>query len=160
MIEQQIIDLNKKIIQEKLVVLTWGNASIYDRENGLVYIKPSGVDVHDMKPNDVAVVDLDNKHITGKKPSVDTPTHIELYKKFSISCIIHTHSLYGTVFAQAKRSIPCLGTTHADYFFGDIPVVDDLTLQNIDNDYEKNTGLSIVDYLCWCSIKWSRQKRA
>ena len=143
---KHIIQLNRRILEEGLVVLTWGNASIIDRTNSEVYIKPSGIDVHNMTEDDVSVVDLKGNLLRGKKPSVDIPTHLELYKKFPADCIIHTHSLYCTIFAQLQQDIPCLGTTHADYFYGNIPVVDPLDDDQIDNDYEKNTGISIVKY--------------
>ena len=146
MFAKHIIQLNRRILEEGLVVLTWGNASIIDRTNSEVYIKPSGIDVHNMTEDDVSVVDLKGNLLRGKKPSVDIPTHLELYKKFPTDCIIHTHSLYCTIFAQLQQDIPCLGTTHADYFYGNIPVVDPLDDDQIDNDYEKNTGTSIVEY--------------
>ena len=146
MFAKHIIQLNRRILEEGLVVLTWGNASIIDRTNSEVYIKPSGIDVHNMTEDDVSVVDLKGNLLRGKKPSVDIPTHLELYKKFPTDCIIHTHSLYCTIFAQLQQDIPCLGTTHADYFYGNIPVVDPLDGDQIDNDYEKNTGTSIVKY--------------
>ena len=146
MFAKHVIELNKRILEEGLVVLTWGNASVIDRANSEVYIKPSGIDVHSMTEDDVSVVDIKGNLLRGKKPSVDTPTHLELYKNFNTNCIIHTHSLYGTVFAQARSAIPCLGTTHADYFYGDIPCVDLLPPDSIKKNYEKNIGTGIINF--------------
>ena len=144
---RQVVNLNLKLYDHDLVVLTWGNASIIDRKINKVYIKPSGVNVYDLKTENVSVVDLDGNLLSGKKPSVDVQTHLELYKGFdNITTVIHTHSLYCTVFAQLQEDIPCLGTTHADYFYGSIPVVDNLDSDLIINDYEKNTGIGIVKY--------------
>lgn len=130
-----------------LVTYTWGNVSGIDREKGLVVIKPSGVDYETMKPEDMVVVDLDGNVVEGHyRPSSDTPTHVELYKAFSeIGGVVHTHSPWATSWAQAARSIPCYGTTHADYFYGPIPCVRNLTKEEIDEAYEKNTGVSIIE---------------
>jgi len=144
---QKLIEVNQALIKEKLVIFTWGNASFRTSSN-TIYIKPSGVPFKDLTEEKMSEVDLDTKmHLSGHKPSVDTPTHIELYNNFSdINAIIHTHSKYCTIFAQAKKSIPCLGTTHADYFYGDVPVVGELSDQEIEKNYEENTGAKIVDY--------------
>ena len=130
-----------------LVTFTWGNVSAVDRESGLVVIKPSGVDYETMKPEDMVVVDLDGNRVEGKlKPSSDTPTHIELYKAFgNIGGIVHTHSRWATVFAQAGRGIKAYGTTHGDYFYGEIPVTRLMTPEEIAGEYEKETGKVIAE---------------
>lgn len=130
-----------------LVIYTWGNVSEIDRTTGLVVIKPSGVEYDTMKAEDMVVVDLDGNIIEGKyKPSTDTPTHLVLYKKYpGIGGVVHTHSTWATVFAQAGLSVPAFGTTHADYFYGDIPCTRDLTEAEINGEYEKETGNVIVD---------------
>lgn len=130
-----------------LVTFTWGNVSAVDRESGLVVIKPSGVDYETMKPEDMVVVELDGNRVEGKlKPSSDTPTHIELYKAFdNIGGIVHTHSRWATVFAQAGRGINAYGTTHGDYFYGEIPVTRLMTPEEIAEEYEKETGKVIAE---------------
>lgn len=130
-----------------LVTFTWGNVSAVDRESGLVVIKPSGVDYETMKPEDMVVVELDGNRVEGKlKPSSDTPTHIELYKAFdNIGGIVHTHSRLATVFAQAGRGINAYGTTHGDYFYGEIPVTRLMTPEEIAEEYEKETGKVIAE---------------
>ena len=122
-IKQQVLQANMDIVKYGLVLLTWGNVSAYDEETGYVVIKPSGVSYDMMKADDMVVVDLDGNRIEGTlNPSSDTPTHIEIYKAFEgIRSVVHTHSKWATSWAQAKKSIPALGTTHADYFYGDIP---------------------------------------
>ena len=130
-----------------LVTFTWGNVSAVDRESGLVVIKPSGVDYETMKPEDMVVVDLDGNRVEGKlKPSSDTPTHIELYKAFdNIGGIVHTHSRWATIFAQAGRGINAYGTTHGDYFYGEIPVTRLMIPEEIAGEYEKETGNVIIE---------------
>ena len=130
-----------------LVTFTWGNVSGIDRERGLFVIKPSGVDYEKLSPEDMVVMDLDGNKVEGKyNPSSDTATHVELYKAFpEIGGIVHTHSSYATSWAQAGRSIPCYGTTHADYMYGEIPCLRCLTKEEIDGAYEENTGRLIVD---------------
>ena len=130
-----------------LITLTWGNASGIDRESGLVVIKPSGVKYEELTVNDMVVVDLDGNVIEGdKKPSSDTPTHLVLYKAFKdIGGVVHTHSRFATVYAQAGLGIDPIGTTHADYFYGTIPCTNDMTDTQIDGEYEKETGNVIVD---------------
>ena len=130
-----------------LGVLTWGNVSAIDRETGLIAIKPSGVPYGELTPEKMVVVDLDGKVVEGDlKPSVDMPTHIYLYKKYdNISAVVHTHSTFATAFAQAGRSIPALGTTHADAFFGDVPCTRILTDAEVMGDYELNTGKVIAE---------------
>jgi len=144
---KKLIEVNQRLIKEKLVIFTWGNASFRTSSN-TIYIKPSGVPFKDLTEEKMSEVALDSKmHLKGNKPSVDTPTHIELYNNFSsVNAIIHTHSKYCTIFAQAKKNIPCLGTTHADYFYGDIPVVNELSAQKIKQNYEENTGAQIAEY--------------
>lgn len=151
MLEQLKIDVcqaNLKLVEYGLVIDTWGNVSGIDRPSGLVVIKPSGVAYDTMKPPDMVVVELaSGKVVEGScKPSSDTPTHLELYRSFPhIGGVAHTHSLFATVWAQAQRDIPALGTTHADYFHGDIPCTKLLTPQQVATDYEANTGKVIVD---------------
>jgi len=143
-----VCEANLQLPRYGLVTFTWGNVSGIDRESGLVAIKPSGVDYDGMKPEDMVVVDLDGKVVEGKwRPSSDTATHVELYKAFpKLGGIVHTHSSYATSWAQAGRDIPCYGTTHADYIYGSVPCLRVLTAQEIDEAYEKNTGLLITDY--------------
>lgn len=148
-LKKQVYEANMKLPFYGLVTFTWGNVSGIDKENGLFVIKPSGVDYDKLSPDDMVVVDLEGNRVEGKyMPSSDTPTHLELYKAFpEIGGIVHTHSSYATSWAQADRSIPCYGTTHADYFYGDIPCVRCLTREEIEEDYEKNTGILIVNEL-------------
>lgn len=130
-----------------LVTFTWGNVSGIDRKSGMVVIKPSGVSYSGMRPEDMVIVDLEGKVVEGKwKPSSDTATHIELYKAFG-ECggIVHTHSRWATTFAQAGRGIPAMGTTHADYFYGEIPCTRQMTDEEISGEYEKETGKIIVE---------------
>lgn len=150
MLTQLILDVwnaNIESYKSRLVIQTWGNVSGINRAEGLIVIKPSGIPYAELKTEDMVVVDLDGKIVMGnKKPSSDTPTHIELYKAFpEIEGITHTHSLYATVFAQACREIPCLGTTHADCFNGPVPVTRFLNQSEIELEYEKNTGLVIIE---------------
>ena len=137
---------NVELERNKLVILSWGNVSGIDREAGVVAIKPSGVPYKDLTPDKMVVVGLDGKKVEGDlNPSSDTPTHLELYRNFAdVGGICHTHSAYATMWAQAYRSIPAFGTTHADYFYGDVPLTDELTDDEIKNNYELNTGKVIV----------------
>ena len=146
-LKKQVCEANLLLPQYGLVTFTWGNVSAIDRESGLVVIKPSGVSYEGMSAEDMVVVDLDGKVVEGKwKPSSDTATHVELYKAFpALGGIVHTHSSYATSWAQAGRDIPCYGTTHADYFYGDIPCLRCLTKEEIEDAYELNTGKLIVD---------------
>jgi L-ribulose-5-phosphate 4-epimerase len=142
-----VYEANQYIVDQGLVVLTWGNVSGVDREKGVMAIKPSGVGYETMKPEDMVVVSLDTgEKLEGElKPSSDTPTHLELYRAFpSIGGVVHTHSSYAVSWAQAGHHIPCLGTTHADHFYGRIPVTGQLTSEEIEDEYEKNTGKLIV----------------
>ncbi|HHU03152.1 MAG TPA: L-ribulose-5-phosphate 4-epimerase [Christensenellaceae bacterium] len=145
--KKTVCEANLMLKEYHLVIFTWGNVSAIDRETGLVVIKPSGIEYDGMKPSDMVVVDLDGNRIEGTyKPSSDTPTHLELYKAFSeIGGVVHAHSRWATVFAQAGRSIPALGTTHADYFYGTIPCTREMTMQEITGAYEKETGSVIVE---------------
>lgn len=142
-----VCDANLALPRYGLVTFTWGNVSAIDRPSGLVVIKPSGVPYEGMTAEDMVVVDLDGKVVEGKwRPSSDTATHVELYKAFpAIGGVVHTHSSYATSWAQAGRDIPCYGTTHADYFYGDIPCLRCLTKDEIEDAYERNTGLLIVN---------------
>lgn len=146
-LKQQVFQANLDIVKHGLVIFTWGNVSGIDREKGWVVIKPSGVSYNNMKAEDMAVVDLDGNTVEGRlKPSSDTPTHVELYKAFpSVGGIVHTHSTYATAWAQAGRDIPNIGTTHADYFSGDIPCTRDMTKEEVEGEYEKDTGIVIVE---------------
>jgi len=145
-LKQQVLEANLQLPKHGLVTLTWGNASGICRKSGLVVIKPSGVVYDALKPSDMSVVDLaTGKQIEGLSPSSDTPTHLELYRRFpGIGGIVHTHSRWATVFAQVKRSIPALGTTHADYFYGEIPCTRLMTPEEIGGNYELETGRVIV----------------
>ncbi|MBE5743078.1 MAG: L-ribulose-5-phosphate 4-epimerase, partial [Clostridiales bacterium] len=138
---------NIELVKNGLVVLTWGNVSGIDREKNLVVIKPSGVDYDKMTADDMVVIDLDGNVVEGKyRPSSDTPTHLYLYKKFQeIGGVVHTHSTNAVSFAQAGRDIIAYGTTHADAFYGDVPCARALTKQEIESEYELNTGKVIVE---------------
>ena len=144
-LKEQVFKANLELVKYNLVIFTWGNVSA--REGNCVVIKPSGVDYDTMKADDMVVLDLDGNKIEGKyNPSSDTPTHLELYKAFpKIKGITHTHSNYATSFAQAGKPIEAFGTTHADYFYGDIPVTRYLTKEETEIDYEKNTGKVIIE---------------
>lgn len=146
-LKEDVYKANMELVEKGMVIYTWGNVSGIDREKGLVVIKPSGVDYDTMKPEDMVVVDLDGNVVEGKyKPSSDTPTHLVLYRTYlDMGGIVHTHSTWAVTFAQAGMNIPALGTTHADYFFGDIPCTRDLTAQEIEEAYEENTGNVIVE---------------
>ena len=146
-LKQQVYEANMQLPRRGLVTYTWGNVSGIDRESGYFVIKPSGVDYDALSPDDMVVMDLDGNKIEGRyKPSSDTATHIELYKKYEeIGGIVHTHSPEAVAWAQAGRDIPLYGTTHADYFFGPIPCARNLTPEEIDEAYEKNTGLVIIE---------------
>lgn len=145
-LKQKVYEANMSLPKYGLVVFTWGNVSGIDRDNNLVVIKPSGVDYDELSADKMVVVDLDGNIVEGDlKPSSDTATHIELYKAFKdIKGVVHTHSPWAVSFAQAGIDIPAAGTTHADYFYGDIPVTSPMTSSEIETDYEKQTGLVIV----------------
>ena len=143
----KVFEDNMELPKRNLVTYTWGNVSGIDRESGLFVIKPSGVDYDIMTPDDMVVMDLEGNRVEGKyKPSSDTPTHLELYKRYEeIGGIVHTHSPEATSWAQAGRGIPLYGTTHADYFYGDVPCTRELTERETVNNYEKNTGKVIIE---------------
>jgi len=145
-LREEVLQSNLELVRRGLVLFTFGNASGISRQDGLVAIKPSGVDYDTMKLEDLVVVDLDGKIVEGNlRPSSDLPTHLVLYKSFpTIGGVAHTHSRAATSWAQAQRPIPCFGTTHADYFHGPVPVTKPLTPREIRDDYELNTGLAIV----------------
>ncbi len=147
-LKKEVYEANMMLPKHGLVTFTWGNVSGIDRESGLFVIKPSGVEYEKLKWEDMVVVDLEGNKVEGDyKPSSDTATHVEIYKAFpEIGGIVHTHSSWATSWAQAGRGIPCYGTTHADYMYGEIPCVRNLTKEEIDAGYEKNTGVLIVDY--------------
>jgi L-ribulose-5-phosphate 4-epimerase len=147
-LKQMAFEANISIVKEKLVVLTWGNASSYDESSGIFAIKPSGVAYDSLKWQDMVLVDLDGKVVDSIfKPSSDTLTHLEIYKGFeNVSGIVHTHSQWATIWSQAGMSIPCLGTTHADHFFGEIPCLKYLSTKKVKDAYEMNTGKQIVSY--------------
>lgn len=145
--KQAVFDANMALVEHGLVILTWGNVSGLLREEGLVVIKPSGVPYAAMKPDDMVVVDLDGAVVEGDlKPSSDTATHVLLYREFpNIGGVAHTHSTYAAAWAQAGRSIPVSGTTHADYFSGPVPCTRDMTKEEIDGAFEHETGAVIVE---------------
>jgi len=145
-LKADVLAANLALVQQGLVLMTWGNASAIDRATGRVVIKPSGVAYEAMQVEDMAVVDLDGNQVEGKlKPSVDTPTHLALYRAFpDIGGVVHTHSHCATCWAQACRPIPCFGTTHADYFNGEIPVTDAMTAEEVGEDYEAHIGDVII----------------
>ena len=146
-LKQEVYEANMLLPKYHLVTFTWGNVSGVDREHGLFAIKPSGVSYEDLKWQDIVLVDFDGNKVEGElNPSSDTATHAWLYKNWDdVGGIVHTHSSYATSFAQSGRSIPCYGTTHADYFYGEIPTLRCLTKEELDEAYEKNTGKLIVE---------------
>ncbi len=146
-LKKKVYEANILLPKYDLVTFTWGNVSAIDRESGLFVIKPSGVEYDTMTPDDMVVMDLEGNKVEGKlNPSSDTPTHLEIYKAFKeVGGVVHTHSSFATSWAQAGRSIPCYGTTHADYFYGEIPCVRCLTKDEIESAYEANTGHLIVN---------------
>jgi L-ribulose-5-phosphate 4-epimerase len=146
-LKKAVFEANQELVRRALVKGTWGNASGVDRERGLVVIKPSGIAYDSMQPDDMTVVALADGHVVeGQyRPSSDTPTHLELYRCFAaIGGVVHTHSLYATAWAQAKREIPALGTTHADHFYGPVRCTRQLKPSEIRRDYERNTGRVII----------------
>lgn len=146
-LKKEVYEANMLLPKYGLITFTWGNVSGIDREKGLIVIKPSGVEYYEMKPEDMVVVDLDGNVVEGDlRPSSDTPTHIEFYKAFpDIGGVTHTHSTFATSFAQAGKSITALGTTHGDYIYGAVPCTRKMTPEEIAGEYEKNTGLVIVE---------------
>lgn len=147
-LKKLVCEANLELVRRGVVIYTWGNVSGIDRDRGLMVIKPSGVDYDGMKPDDMVVVDLETgERVEGdKNPSSDTKTHLEIYRAFpEIGGITHTHSINAVAFAQAGMDIPALGTTHADYFYGPIPCTRELTREEVEQDYEANTGKVIVE---------------
>jgi len=146
-LKAKVCKANVELKTQKLVLYSWGNVSGIDREKGIVAIKPSGVAYDELKPEAIVLLSLDGKVVEGNlNPSSDTPTHLELYRKFDrIGGICHTHSKYATMWAQACKDIPCFGTTSADNFYGDVPVTALMTKEQIESDYELNTGKVIVE---------------
>jgi len=146
-LKEQVCNANLMLKQSNLITLTWGNVSAKDKESGLVIIKPSGVSYDNMKPEDMVVVDLDGTALEGSyRPSSDLPTHLYLYKRYpELGGIVHTHSTFATAFAQSGREIVAYGTTHADAFYGSIPCTRDLTVSEILEAYEWNTGKVIAE---------------
>ncbi|MGE4587333.1 MAG: L-ribulose-5-phosphate 4-epimerase [Mangrovibacterium sp.] len=146
-LKEDVCQANLDLVKHGLVIFTWGNVSGIDREKGFVVIKPSGISYDGMKPADMVVLDLDGKIVEGNyKPSSDTPTHLVLYKNFkNIGGIVHTHSEWATSWAQAGMGIPAVGTTHADYFYGEIPCTRSMTDDEIKGAYELETGRVIVE---------------
>jgi L-ribulose-5-phosphate 4-epimerase len=145
-LREEVLEANLELVRRGLVLYTFGNASGIDRDKALVVIKPSGVPYNKMKPEHLVVSDLNGRILEGKlRPSSDLPTHLVLYKAFpDIGGVVHTHSEYATAWAQARREIPCFGTTHADYFHGPVPVTESMPEDEIAGEYEKNTGDAIV----------------
>lgn len=146
-LKKSVCEANLMLPRYNLVVFTWGNVSGIDRKSGLVVIKPSGVPYEELKPEDMVVVDLAGNRVEGSlSPSSDTPTHLELYKTFqNIGGVVHTHSRWATIWSQAGRGIPAYGTTHGDYFYGEIPCTRPMTDEEIAGAYEKETGTVIIE---------------
>lgn len=149
-LKNEVLEANLELPKLGLVDFTWGNASGRDAETGAIVIKPSGVPYDEMTAEDMVVVDIEGRVVEGKlRPSSDLPTHIELYRHFpNVGGVVHTHSQWATVWAQACKGIPALGTTHADYFYGEIPCTRMLTEEQTSQLYEKTTGLAIVERFC------------
>lgn len=146
-LKREVYEANMELQHRNLVIYTFGNVSQVDRAKGVVAIKPSGVSYDQMKPEDIVIVDMENNIVEGTmRPSSDTKTHTHLYRAFdNIGGVTHTHSTYATAWAQAKQNIPCLGTTHADYVHGDITCTRELTDEQVNGDYEEETGVQITD---------------
>src|SRR5665811_1828401 len=148
-LKNDVYKANLELVEKGLVIHTWGNVSGRDKASGLIVIKPSGVSYDSMKPGDMVVINLNGKIVEGEyNPSTDAPTHLLLYKHFeSVGGVVHTHSSYATSWAQAGRAIPAFGTTHADHFYGEVPVTRLLTRAETETDYEINTGKVIIERL-------------
>ncbi|MFO7755702.1 MAG: L-ribulose-5-phosphate 4-epimerase [Bacteroidales bacterium] len=146
-LKEEVLKANIDLYKSGLVIHTWGNVSGIDRENNIMVIKPSGIDYDSMTADDMVVIELDGTVAGGRlKPSSDTPTHLELYNNFpDAGGVVHTHSTYATAWAQAGLSIPAMGTTHADHFYGDVPCTRKLEQAEVENEYELNTGKVIVE---------------
>jgi L-ribulose-5-phosphate 4-epimerase len=146
-LRQQVCEANRALVRHGLVTLTWGNVSGFDTERGVMAIKPSGVAYDQLTPDQIVLVNLDGDTVEGDlRPSSDTPTHLELYRRFpDLGGVTHTHSFYATMYAQARQPVPCFGTTHADHFAGPVPVTRPLTPDEVESDYELNTGRVIIE---------------
>ncbi len=146
-LKREVFEANMELPRKGLITYTWGNVSGIDRKKGLFVIKPSGVDYEKLTPEHMVVIDMEGNKVEGElNPSSDTATHLEIYKAFeAVGGIVHTHSPMATSWAQAGRALPCYGTTHADYFFGEIPCVRNLSKEEIEEGYERNTGLVIIE---------------
>lgn len=146
-LKKDVFKANLDLVKYGLVLFTWGNVSAIDREKGLVVIKPSGVAYDTMRAEDMVVMDLEGRVVEGSlRPSSDAPTHLEIYKAFpEVGSVVHTHSTYATAWAQASRGIPTVGTTHADYFFGEVPCTSAMTASQVECEYEKHTGTVIIE---------------
>jgi len=146
-LKEEVCQANLDLVKHNLVVFTWGNVSGIDRNSGMIVIKPSGVSYNKMKPKDMVVMNLYGKVVEGTlKPSSDAPTHLILYRQFlNIGGVVHTHSEWATSWAQAGKSIPAIGTTHADYFYGEIPCTRKMTKEEIQGEYELETGKVIIE---------------
>ncbi len=146
-LKREVYEANMELQRRNLVVYTWGNVSQIDRSKGVIAIKPSGVAYEKLSPDDIVIVDLENNIVEGSmRPSSDTKTHTHLYRHFeSIGGVTHTHSTYATAWAQTQQAIPCYGTTHADYAYGEIPCTAVMTDEQIERDYEEETGVQITD---------------
>lgn len=146
-LKEEVLQANLKLVEYGLVILTWGNVSAITADRKYVVIKPSGVDYAVMKAEDMVVTDLEGHVVEGKmRPSSDLDTHLAIYRAFpSVNAVVHTHSRYATALAQAERSLPCYGTTHADTFYGEVPCTRHLTAEEVEGDYEANTGLVIAE---------------
>lgn len=146
-LKERVCRANLQLVKERLVVLTWGNASAISEDGKYVVIKPSGVDYSSMKPEQMVVTDLEGNIVEGElRPSSDLPTHLEIYRNFAgVKGVIHTHSRYATAMAQAEQDLACMGTTHADHFYGSVPCTRQLTKEEISSAYERNTGKVIVE---------------
>lgn len=146
-LKEKVLEANLELPKRGLVTYTWGNVSGIDRENNLIVIKPSGVPYEELRAEHLVVLDLDGNKVEGKlNPSSDTPTHLVIYRNFKeVGGVVHTHSRWATIWAQAGKNIPALGTTHADYFYGDIPCTRKMTDEEINGEYEKETGNVIVE---------------
>jgi len=144
-LREQVLEANLELVRRGLVLYTFGNASGISRQDGLIAIKPSGVPYEELTPEQIVITDIAGKTVEGNlRPSSDLATHVELYRQYpAVGGVAHTHSEFATAWAQARRPIPCFGTTHADYFHGPIPVTDTLTADEISTDYERNTGIAI-----------------
>ncbi len=146
-LRNEVLDANLYLVRSGLVAFTFGNASAFDRASGLAVIKPSGIPYEQLTPEHLVITNLDGEVVEGSlRPSSDLPTHIEIYRAFpEINGVVHTHSRFATAWAQANRDIPCFGTTHADYFHGCVPVTRPMIPEEVNGDYEKNTGLLIIE---------------